>query len=145
MMPAVTRPAGVVRSVALSRPRLPRRSFSVALISSGCAGTLRAWPTACAIGSCIAGIPLSIYRMVILPEFDEPAAAARAGGRCRDHHALARQMLEADARPGSITWRPQPCGAEDAAEWQGEYAAEKVGAGSVTGPPNVAAEGSAGW
>ena len=31
------------------------RRFSLALISSGCAGTLPAWPTACTIGSCIGG------------------------------------------------------------------------------------------
>jgi hypothetical protein len=59
-MPALTRPAGVVRSVALSRLRLPRRSFTFALISSGCAGTLAAWPTACVIGSWIAGILVRI-------------------------------------------------------------------------------------
>ena len=41
MMPAVTRPAGVVRSVALSRPRLPRRSFSAALISQDAPGHFR--------------------------------------------------------------------------------------------------------
>jgi hypothetical protein len=35
MIPALTRPAGVVRSVALSRLRWPRRSFTFALISSG--------------------------------------------------------------------------------------------------------------
>ena len=46
MMPAVTRPAGVVRSVALSRPRLPRRSFSVAFsaVHFGVSGAgPRAW------------------------------------------------------------------------------------------------------
>ena len=58
--PAATRPAGVVRSVALSRLRLPSRSFTFALISSGCAGALAAWPTACVVGSWIAGILVRI-------------------------------------------------------------------------------------
>jgi hypothetical protein len=39
---------------------LPRRSFTFALISSGCAGTLAAWPTACVIGSWIACVLVRI-------------------------------------------------------------------------------------
>ena len=89
MIPALTRPAGVVRSAALSRLRLPRRSFTFALISSGCAGALAAWPTACGIGSWIAGILVRILDRIspmkaIAPRFPPPCGISGAGLIKRD-------------------------------------------------------------
>jgi len=87
MMPAVTRPAGVVRSVALSRLRLPRRSFTFALIFDGSlAGGLHSvWPGGASAKSSNGAMPASPRAMAAPTWFERASlhAAVISAASCR--------------------------------------------------------------